>query len=161
MATVCVMWYGGMHLILTVLIYVFLVNPEITQGPDDAAEMLGEEVTLSCTATGLPLPDITWSSPIDTPVQPSDDMIIDSTRQSQITVSNLQLSDFGMNTCTATNEFASDSETALLECKWIILSAASRCSYAFIHHTVFYCSKVTICLCSVQVLLKYLLHICM
>ena len=146
------------------MIYVFLVNPEITQGPVDAARMLGQNVIFTCTATGLPLPNITWSSTnaIDIPVQTDDDMMINNTtRRSQITVPNLQLNDFKMYTCTATNEFDSDSETALLECKCIILSTSSRCSYAFRYYTA---SKVTwciICLCSVQVLLKYLLHICM
>ena len=120
-----------------VFIYVFLVDPEITQGPVDAAGMLGDHVTFTCTATGLPRPDITWSdtSGMDIPVQAGDDMVIndtiinDTTRQSQITVSDLQLSDFGMYTCTATNQFDSVSDSALLECKCISLSAANRCSY--------------------------------
>ena len=123
------------------MIYVFLVDPEITQGPVDAARMLGDDVTFTCTATGLPIPDITWSDPsgIDIPVQAGDDMIInDTTRRSQITLSNLQLGDFGMYTCTATNQFASVSDEALLECKCISLSAASRRSYALVlYHTVF------------------------
>ena len=74
-------------------------------------------------ATGVPLPNITWSGP-DIPVQPNDDMIINDTRQSEITVSDLQIGDFGTYTCTATNEFGSVSETALLECKCIIMSSA-------------------------------------
>ena len=122
------------------MIYVFLVDPEITQGPVDAARMLGNDVTFTCTATGLPIPDITWSntSGIDIPVQAGDDMIINDTRRSQITVSDLQLGNFGTYTCTATNQFDSVSDSALLECKCISLSAANRHSYALVlYHTVF------------------------
>ena len=106
-----------------ILVYVFLVVPEITQGPDTAAKRLDEDVIFSCTATGVPLPNITWSGP-DIQVEPNDDMVIDDTRQSQITVSGLQIDDFGTYTCTATNEFGSVNATALLECKYIIMSSA-------------------------------------
>ena len=108
------------------MVYVFLVVPEITQGPVTAAGRLDEDVIFTCTATGVPLPNITWSGPdmTDNPVQPSDDMIIDDTRQSQITVSDLEIGDFGTYTCTATNDFDSVNATALLECKCIIMSSA-------------------------------------
>ena len=108
------------------LIYVFLVTPEITKGPVTAARGLEGIVTFNCTAIGIPLPTITWSGPnmTDIPVQSNDDMIINDTRQSQITVSDLQIGNFGTYTCTATNDFDSVSETALLECKCIIMSSA-------------------------------------
>ena len=111
-----------------ILVYVFLVVPEITQGPDTAARRLDEDVIFSCTATGVPLPDITWSDPdmTDIQVQTNDDMVIDDTRQSEITVSGLQIDDFGTYTCTATNEFGSVNATALLECKCIIMSSAGN-----------------------------------
>ena len=104
------------------MVYVFLVVPEITQGPVTAAGRLDEDVIFTCNATGVPLPNITWSGPdmTDITVQP----VINDTRQSQITVSDLQIGDFGTYTCTATNEFGSVSETALLECKCIIMSSA-------------------------------------
>ena len=74
-------------------------------------------MTFICNATGLPLPSITWSSNSSSsiPVQSGDDVVIDgTTRQSQITLSNLQLDDFQNYTCTATNQYGNDSETALL-----------------------------------------------
>ena len=111
-----------MYVFQLFLVYVFLVAPEITQGPVTAARGLGGNVTFNCTAIGVPLPTITWSGPIQ--VQPNDDMVINDTRQSQITVSDLQIGDFGTYTCTATNDFDSVSETALLECKCIIMSSA-------------------------------------
>ena len=95
----------------------FLVVPNITQGPTDIAGRTEESVTFICNATGLPLPSITWSSNSSSsiPVQSGDDVVIDgTTRQSQITLSNLQLDDFQNYTCTATNQYGNDSETALL-----------------------------------------------
>ena len=108
------------------MVYVFLVAPEITQGPLTAARRLDEDVIFTCTATVVPLPTITWSGPdmAYIPVQPDDDMVINDTRQSQITVSDLKTGDFGTYTCTATNDFDSVSATAVLECKYIIMSSA-------------------------------------
>ena len=73
----------------------------------------------TCNATGVPLPSIMWSS--DGPIMPQFDMATDGglVRQSQIMLSNLQLEDFENYTCTAMNEFGSDSEMALLQCEML------------------------------------------
>ena len=105
-------------------LYNILVVPEITQGPIDAARRIGESVMFTCNATGVPLPNITWRSDSNDTITPQSDEVTDDgmVRQSQIMLSNLQLGDFEIYTCTATNEFDSDSEMALLQCEMIIVS---------------------------------------
>jgi len=90
------------------------VVPTITEGPMDVARILGESVTFTCTATGIPLPMIMWTDEDDTMLMGSD-MVINSTSIiSTLTISNLQDEDFDNYTCTATNMFGSDNVTALL-----------------------------------------------
>jgi len=92
------------------------VVPVITQGPIDTPAMMGDNVTFTCTATGIPLPNITWMN--ESIMLMSSDMIIDSTTiLSTLTLSNLQDDDFDNYTCTATNMFGSDDSTALLGSK--------------------------------------------
>ena len=89
--------------------------PTITQAPMDVSGMLGSNVMFTCTATGIPLPDITWMDEDGNIVTTTRDMIIDGTViRSILTLSNLQDEDFDDYTCTATNMFGSDSVTALL-----------------------------------------------
>ena len=100
-------------------IFHFTVIPEITQGPFDMASKLGESVVFTCNATGVPLPDITWSSNTSSIIMNQGDiMIADSddglTRESLLMITNLKAADFQSYTCNATNMFGSDSETALL-----------------------------------------------
>lgn len=99
--------------------FIYLVVPEIIQGPIDAARSLGENVIFTCNATGVPLPSITWNSESNPAIMPQSDVVTDGgmVRQSQIMVPNLQLEDFENYTCTATNEFGSDNEMALLQCE--------------------------------------------
>ena len=97
----------------------FTVVPEITQGPIDMARKLGESVMFTCNATGVPVPDITWSSDSSNVIMDQGDiMIMDSvdglTRESQLIIMELKAADFQNYTCNATNMFGSDNETALL-----------------------------------------------
>jgi len=90
----------------------YTVVPTITQGPVDTPAMIGDTVMLTCTATGIPLPTITWMDENDNSVLV---MSIDSTTiLSTLTLLNLQDDDFGNYTCTATNMFGSDNVTVLL-----------------------------------------------
>ena len=109
--------YSG---VITAVMYLcFVVIPEITQGPIDMARQLGENVNFTCNATGVPLPDITWSSDSSSNIMDEGDiMILDSTdalmRESRLIIMNLKAADFQNYTCNATNMFGSNSETALL-----------------------------------------------
>ena len=93
----------------------FSVSAEITQGPMDMARMINDNVTFTCTATGIPLPIITWSSDSRNSIEATGDIVIDVNRTvSILTLSNLQDDDFDNYTCTATNMFGSDDVTVLL-----------------------------------------------
>ena len=77
-------------------------------------------MTFTCNATGVPLPTITWSSVSNSIIMSQSDEVIDGGLvRSQIMISTLQLGGFEIYTCTATNEFGSDSEMASLQCKII------------------------------------------
>ena len=88
----------------------------ITESPTDTPGVVGGTVTFNCTATGIPLPTITWmdqdGNMVDT--ASSEDIGDGITRQSTLTISNLQDDDFDNYTCTATDMFGSDNVTVLL-----------------------------------------------
>ena len=87
--------------------------PVITEGPINTPGVLGGSVMFTCTATGIPLPTITWMD--ENIILMGSDMIINDTAiQSTLTLSNLQDDDFDNYTCTATNMFGSDNVTVLL-----------------------------------------------
>jgi len=86
--------------------------------------MVNDNATFTCTATGIPLPTITWMN--GSIMLMGSDMIINSTTiLSTLTLSNLQDDDFENYTCTATNMFGSDNVTALLGSKYQVLLSRS------------------------------------
>ena len=94
----------------------------IKEGPTDTTGTLGGSVLFTCTATGIPLPTITWSSASRSSIEATGDMVINgTTRQSTLTLSNLQDDDFNKYTCTASNMVGSDNVTALLGSEYIII----------------------------------------
>jgi len=97
------------------------VVPKITGGPVDKTAMIGGNVTFTCNATGIPLPNITWMDENDNSVLVGSDMIIDNTTiLSTLTLSNLQNDDFDKYTCTAANMYGSDNITALLGSEYLL-----------------------------------------
>jgi len=89
--------------------------PTITEAPINTADTIGGSVTFTCTAVGIPLPTITWSSGSNNRIVATSDTIIDfSTTQSVLTLSDLQDDDFERYTCTATNTIGSVNGTAIL-----------------------------------------------
>jgi len=88
----------------------------------DMARTIGDNATFTCTATGIPLPTITWSSDSRNSIEATGDIIMDAdTIVSMLTLSNLQDSDFENYTCTATNMFGSDDVTALLGSEYYVV----------------------------------------
>ena len=104
----------------------------ITQGPIDTPGVLDGSVMFTCTATGIPLPTITWMD--ENIILMGSDMIInDTTIQSTLTLSNLQDDDFDNYTCTATNIFGSHKVAALLgsecTCKVYAVQVVTNTNY--------------------------------
>jgi len=94
--------------------------PIITEAPSNTPATIGGRFTLTCTAVGIPLPTITWSSNSDNSIATTSSTEIDfSTIQSELTFSDLQANDFEMYTCTATNTVGSDNGTAILGSEFI------------------------------------------
>ena len=105
------------------LVLLSVVVPNITQGPMDTPGVLDDSVMFTCTATGIPLPIITWMDQDDNSGLTADDMVIDGGAAilSTLTLSNLQDDDFDHYTCTATNMFGSDDVTALLGSELVVI----------------------------------------
>ena len=73
----------------------------------------------TCNATGVPLPNITWSSDTSSVIMDQGDIMIEDSvdgliRESQLIIMDLKAADFQNYTCNATNMFGSDNATALL-----------------------------------------------
>lgn len=99
-----------MHAHITVLepnsclVLYTVVAPNITAAPNSTTQFTGENMTFTCTATGIPLPTITWSSDDIDNIVAEYTRIDNSTIQSEITVTSLE-SDIENYACNAANEF--------------------------------------------------------
>jgi len=71
-------------------------------------------VTFTCTATGIPLPTITWSSYTDGDIVANSETMDMTIISSEIIISDIQVEDFINYTCTAENQFALVNATAML-----------------------------------------------
>ena len=100
------------------LLYQCIVHPVdaiITVGPVDTPSLINGDVTLTCTASGIPLPSVMWLDQDSGIVVPATDVIINvTTIMSTLTLTSLQVNDFGYYECTATNMFDSEAEKAFL-----------------------------------------------
>jgi len=91
------------------------VEVRITEAPMETTQLLGHNVTFSCTATGIPLPMITWSSDNDDVIVPSNTTELnDNTIFSEISLVSITMEDFVNYTCSAMNIFNTVNESAIL-----------------------------------------------
>jgi len=87
----------------------------ISQGPMEATSLIGGSVVFTCTATGIPLPTITWSSDTDGDITANTEKMLNmTTTYSEIIISDVQVDEFTTYTCTAENQFRSVTGTAML-----------------------------------------------
>lgn len=99
--------------------------PEFTPHSQDASKSEGDNVTLSCNATGNPAPTISWfinGFAVDTSINNS--RISFSGNQKHLTITNLSRTDGGKYRCKANNRVgnrtyfsASDVATLDVQCK--------------------------------------------
>ncbi|XP_062584185.1 peroxidasin-like isoform X2 [Saccostrea cucullata] len=75
--------------------------PSMVTTPSDSSGQIGQSIRLSCQATGIPPPTITWKFN-DVTIVPSSKYNVDSI--GNLDISDLQLSDQGAYTCQAGNE---------------------------------------------------------
>ena len=67
--------------------------------------LLNGEVTFTCTAIGVPAPNISWSSEINDTIDATSVTIMESSTTSTLTLTNLTSSYFNQSyTCTASND---------------------------------------------------------
>ena len=95
-------------------------KPEITAHPRSVAKTEGNNVTLSCNATGNPVPTISWTrdgSAVDTN---DNSRISFSADKEQLTMTNVSRTDSGEYRCVAENRVGNDTSNAAkldIQCK--------------------------------------------
>ena len=82
--------------------------PEITEAPTNIYEVMGSEVSLSCVATGVPQPNITWYK---------DDVLLPNQITPLLIIQDLRVDTRGLYRCEATNELGSRNVTAYVKIK--------------------------------------------
>ena len=101
--------------------WLFTDQPEITLNPLNVTKAEGENVTLTCNATGNPEPNISWIvkwSSINTNYSHGTDFSKD---RQEMTIMNVRRTDSGEYQCMATNNLGNDSsQVATLDvlCKY-------------------------------------------
>ena len=101
---------------------VFTEKPSITTHPQGGTLKEGDNVTLSCNATGNTVPTISWTkdgSPVDT-----NGRITFSADKKQLTIMNVSRTDRGEYRCVASDRVGSDTSNAanlVVQCKTSIL----------------------------------------
>ena len=105
-------------------------QPEITAHPRSDAETEGNNVTLSCNATGNPVPTISWimyGSPVNTTINTR---ISFSEDNKQLTIADVNRTDSGEYQCVASNflgNATSNDATLDIQCNVLRNSFPCRC----------------------------------
>ena len=126
----------GLFFLIFIIILSFVTDkPTIIVHPESQTKTEGENVTLTCNATGNPAPTISWTrngSPIDT----SDNSRISfSGNKKQLTITNVSRTDSGEYRCVANNSLGIDTSnlaTLNVQCKYDVLCQVPSSSLLFL-----------------------------
>ena len=109
---------ASMSYFRSVELYVITFNlaiPIIITPPMDSTVLLGDDVTFTCMAIGIPVPIITWSNDSNDSIPATSNTVSGESTASTLTLKNLMLSDFNQSyTCIASNEHGTTSRSAVL-----------------------------------------------
>ena len=91
---------------------IFVVVPRFRRPPVDKVQLIGENVTILCSAYAVPAPNITWLKnrvPIDLNIQAVTAVYSTESHvtNSQLTILSLNFSDTGEYSCMASNNLVS------------------------------------------------------
>ena len=99
--------------------------PVFEEGPQDILQLRDPIAVFNCSASGIPLPTITWNfqnGATSGPVQSTRVSVINGIIVAELTVHDITESDFGSYSCVANNLFSAvDSVTARLQSRKLTL----------------------------------------
>ena len=96
-------------------------KPEITTHPQNVTTTEGDNVTLSCDATGNPVPTISWTKD-ESPLS-NNSSINFSPDNKKLNITNVKRADSGEYQCVASNRVGNETSNAGkldVQCKWLI-----------------------------------------
>ena len=99
--------------------FFIIVAPLITTQPQGGPVTEGDNVTLSCNASGNPVPEISWTRD-ESPVSSGDQRISFDGGNRQLTITNVSRADSGEYRCVADND-TSNATTLDVQCKYTSL----------------------------------------
>ena len=101
------------------MLFIITDKPEITTHPKNVTTTEGDNVTLTCNATGNPVPTISWTK--DGSAISSNPRISLSADNKQLTITNVNRTDSEEYRCVADNDFGNETSNAVtldVHCKW-------------------------------------------
>ena len=123
----------------TDLVYLFTDKPEIIVYPENQTKAEGDNVTLSCNATGNPVPTISWTTN-GSPIKITGNSSISfSEDKKQLNIVNVSRTDSGEYRCVAINELGNDTSsvtTLNVQCKLTTWEGAIRELCCFEGHSL-------------------------
>ena len=144
-----------MIMIIIYVFFTFSVQPKITVHLKPKTPTEGDDVTLSCNATGNPEPTISWSKN-ESPINTSNNFRIRfSEDKKQLTITNVKRTDSGEYRCVGNNSLGSDtSNVAALDvlCKHSVLFKLISLLFSSLVYVLF--KKSEFCSSNIVVLRK-------
>ena len=114
--------FVGWLVVFEMFVFLFIVRvaPQITTQPHAGSVTEGDNVTLSCNASGNPVPTISWTRD-GSLVSSGDQRISFEAGNRQLTITNVNRADSGEYLCVADNSEGNDTSNAItldVKCKY-------------------------------------------